>query len=259
MGKYTVTAGQHIYDVALHLTGSIEGVVDLLICNPALSLETQLQKGDVLEYSDDFVINADVVARYRSAGIVPAGGERSVYPKLFGFPLQAELRIDPQRLSASFILSGTGTLQIDWGDNSAVETIRPGKTPQRFSHRFDNKISERRCIRLYGDFAAGLLDVSLMEDAEMRLIKPLSVDEFIWQNSAAGLCFAPLLSGVYRMDRFRRSSFLPNTVVINLYFLALKTSERRAIFLPVYIFKVFCLSYLVSGNHLAALNYMFPL
>ena len=31
MGKYRVVAGQNIYDVALYLYGSIEGVVDLLI------------------------------------------------------------------------------------------------------------------------------------------------------------------------------------------------------------------------------------
>lgn len=78
MGKYTVTEGQNLYDVALHLTGSIEGIVDLLICNPALSLADTLHSGDELFYTDDFVINADVVARYRREQIVPAGGERNV-------------------------------------------------------------------------------------------------------------------------------------------------------------------------------------
>ena len=73
MGKYTVTEGQNLYDVALHLTGSIEGIVDLLICNPALSLADTLHSGDELFYTDDFVINADVVARYRREQIVPAG------------------------------------------------------------------------------------------------------------------------------------------------------------------------------------------
>ena len=50
MGKYTVTEGQNLYDVALHLTGSIEGIVDLLICNPALSLADTLRSGDELFY-----------------------------------------------------------------------------------------------------------------------------------------------------------------------------------------------------------------
>ena len=35
MGSYRVVAGQNIYDVALHLYGSVEGIVDLLVNNPA--------------------------------------------------------------------------------------------------------------------------------------------------------------------------------------------------------------------------------
>ena len=42
MGKYRVVAGQNIYDVALYLYGSIEGVVDLLINKPDLSFATTL-------------------------------------------------------------------------------------------------------------------------------------------------------------------------------------------------------------------------
>ena len=45
MGSYRVVTGQNIYDVALHLYGSVEGIVDLLVNNPALSLETELCSG----------------------------------------------------------------------------------------------------------------------------------------------------------------------------------------------------------------------
>lgn len=81
MGKYRVVAGQNIYDVALYLYGSIEGVVDLLINNPDLSFATTLTAGRELVYTDDFVIRADVVAYNGLHGIVPANGERHVYPK----------------------------------------------------------------------------------------------------------------------------------------------------------------------------------
>lgn len=50
MGNYRVITGQNIYDVALHLYGSIEGIVDLLINNPGLSLETELRTGQELTY-----------------------------------------------------------------------------------------------------------------------------------------------------------------------------------------------------------------
>ena len=62
MGRYSVIAGQNIFDVALHLYGSIEGIVDLMMNNPDLSLDTTLTVGQELVYTDGFVINADVVA-----------------------------------------------------------------------------------------------------------------------------------------------------------------------------------------------------
>ena len=66
MRTYTVRTGQNIFDVALTLYGSIEGVFDLLISNPdgfdggALSMATQLRSGMVLNYHEEYVINADI-------------------------------------------------------------------------------------------------------------------------------------------------------------------------------------------------------
>ena len=75
MGKYKVIAGQNLYDIALHIYGSIEGIVDLMMCNTDLSLDTTLKVGDELIYSDDFIINADVVAYNEMHGIVPSNGQ----------------------------------------------------------------------------------------------------------------------------------------------------------------------------------------
>ena len=97
MGNYRVITGQNIYDVALHLYGSIDGIVDLLINNPGLSLETELRTGQELTYTDGFIINADVVAYNEMHGIVPSNGERHVYPKHFTCPQTAVF----------FVVSGT--------------------------------------------------------------------------------------------------------------------------------------------------------
>ena len=59
MGRYKVIAGQNIYDIALHIYGSIEGIVDLMMCNTDLSLDTTLKVGDELIYSDDFINHAE--------------------------------------------------------------------------------------------------------------------------------------------------------------------------------------------------------
>ena len=130
MGKYRVVAGQNIYDVALYLYGSIEGVVDLLINNPDLSFATTLTAGRELVYTDDFVIRADVVAYNGLHGIVPANGERHVYPKTFTLPLAVVLTLAAGIITVQCAVSGAGQLEIDW---ATTATPRPSSSRTRRS------------------------------------------------------------------------------------------------------------------------------
>ena len=50
MAKYVVKPNQNLFDVALHLYGSIEGIFDLLISNPELNMASDLTYGQELEY-----------------------------------------------------------------------------------------------------------------------------------------------------------------------------------------------------------------
>lgn len=205
MGKYTVTEGQNLYDVALHLTGSIEGIVDLLICNPALSLADTLHSGDELFYTDDFVINADVVARYRREQIVPAGGERNVYPKYPSGNRRLWFTLEAAQIATAFSLSGSGTAEIDWGDNSPLEPVVLNSSRRELSHRFDNTIVTPRQVRLYGDFTLQNLDLSASGARRIRLSEPLRCERFSLCGGSCPLDFAPLLDGVFRMNLSRQS------------------------------------------------------
>lgn len=206
MGKYTVTEGQNLYDVALHLTGSIEGIVDLLICNPALSLADTLHSGDELFYTDDFVINADVVARYRREQIVPSGGERNVYPKYPSGSRRLWFTLEAAQIATALSLSGSGTAEIDWGDNSSLETVVLDSSGKELSHRFDNTIVTPRQVRLYGDFILQSLDLGASGARRIRLSEPLRCERFSLCGGSCPLDFAPLLDGVFRMDLSRLNS-----------------------------------------------------
>lgn len=211
MGKYTVTEGQNLYDVALHLTGSIEGIVDLLICNPALSLADTLRSGDELFYTDGFVINADVVARYRREQIVPAGGERNVYPKYPSGHRRLWFTLESAQISTSFSLSGNGSVEIDWGDNSPLEAVALSSSVRHLGHRFDNTVATPRQVRIYGDFTLQSLDLSGCGARRIRLSEPLHCERFSLCGGSCPLDFAPLLDGIFRMDLSRLScgSLLP--------------------------------------------------
>lgn len=211
MGKYTVTEGQNLYDVALHLTGSIEGIVDLLICNPALSLADTLRSGDELFYTDGFVINADVVAQYRREQIVPAGGERNVYPKYPSGHRRLWFTLESAQISTSFSLSGNRSVEIDWGDNSPLEAVALSSSVRHLGHRFDNTVAMPRQVRIYGDFTLQSLDLSGCGAHRIRLSEPLHCERFSLCGGSCPLDFAPLLDGVFRMDLSRLScgSLLP--------------------------------------------------
>lgn len=205
MGRYIVTEGQNLYDVALHLTGSVEGIVDLLICNPSLSLADTLRSGDELVYTDGFVINADVVAKYRREGIVPAGGERNVYPKYPSGRRRLWYTVDAGQISTAFSLSGSGRMEIDWGDNSPLETVVLSASVRTFGHRFDNTVAAPRQVRLYGEFTLQSLDMSASGARRIRLPEPLRCERFTLCGGACPPDFAPLLDGVFRMDLRRLS------------------------------------------------------
>ena len=94
MGNYTITTGQNLYDIAMHIHGSIEGIVDLMINNSELSLDDKLQAGAQLIYTDEYVINGDIVAYNTSHMTIPASGEQHVYYKSSDYPQILELILD---------------------------------------------------------------------------------------------------------------------------------------------------------------------
>lgn len=209
MGEYVVCEGQNLFDAALHVHGSIEGIIDLLISNPSLSLADELKSGDELSYTDGFVIDADTVAYYRMYGIKPANGERTVYYKSSEYPKLAEIYLENSRTSASLEISGHGTLEIDWGDNSPIETLALGNDLKQVSHAFDNSISGKRKISLYGDMSVKQTDLSGMSASAVYLLRPLPVEKLTLQHGDLAIDFLCLLQDTYKMN-------LPRLVTDNL-------------------------------------------
>lgn len=199
MGRYSVIAGQNIFDVALHLYGSIEGIVNLMMNNPDLSLDTTLTVGQELVYTDGFVINADVVAYNAARGIVPANGEHHVYPKYPEGQLSVEFHLPAAVLNVSCTASGTGSLEIDWGDNSEIEKIELRNARLHLNHTFDNTIKGTRRIRWYSRAEFKTLDWSGLQPDSIFLFHPLRVEELTLQNASVSLEGLRLLDGTYSL------------------------------------------------------------
>ena len=200
MGRYKVIAGQNIYDVALHLYGSIEGIVDIMMCNTDLSLDTTLKVGDELIYSDDFIINADVVAYNEMHGIVPSNGEHHVYPKVFTKPLAVAFSLPTQTLSVQCSVSGVGTLEIDWGDNSDTEVITLTDKPQLLKHIFDNKVRKHRRIRWFSDAYFKQVDWSGLQPTSVVVLRPLPIEELTIKDTTLTLDSLQMVTGIYSLN-----------------------------------------------------------
>lgn len=78
MSQYTVRSGQNLFDISLALHGSVEGVVDLLVSNPSISLNDKLESGTVLEYNSEFDVNSDVINWFKNKGVVVKNGSHGL-------------------------------------------------------------------------------------------------------------------------------------------------------------------------------------
>lgn len=198
MAKYKVKGGQNLYDIALHLYGTIEGLFDLLISNPNISMNEDLMAGMELEYHDTFIINPSIVNQFNDQNIVPINGERSVYYKPINAPLKIYIKVPSDLDTFIFSVSGEGIMLIDWGDNTKVEEILLSHKQRLVEHYFDNKTDARR-IHIYGEFEIMRFDTTQME-GEMYLTQPLTVDEYISQSNDNSLDGLFLFKDTYALD-----------------------------------------------------------
>lgn len=211
MGSYKVIAGQNIYDVALHIHGSVEGITDLLVNNELLSLDDDLQAGDMLFYTDGYRINEEVVAYYQTHGITPASGELHVYPKSFSLPPTVELYLSNEAISTGFSVSGRGKLEIDWGDNSVAEAVNVDGNSLRLSHLFDSPVGGKRKVSLYMEGRFQAFDFTELQPLALYIFRPVYVERFVLKNAALGIESLPLLSGVFELclDGLRTDELTP--------------------------------------------------
>lgn len=198
MATYKVTTNQNIFDVALLLYGSIEGLFDLLISNEWLDMETDLLPGMELEYHDYFVVNNGIKSAMSDKNLIPANRERHVYLKHPTEDLVFLCDIGAEADSVSFVVSGSGKMLIDWGDNTDLETVQLAVAQQTVEHYFDN-VTEKRRIKVYGDFQIIKLDTSKLGGALM-LMRPMTVDEYASHANSYPLQGLFLFDGTVSVD-----------------------------------------------------------
>lgn len=201
MATYTVKSNQNIFDVAMSIYGTIEGLFDLLITNPEISMASELRYGQTLSYHSEYVLNSSIVESFASNKIIPTNGERHTYFKTPEEPLLIVFAPKPEFTYVGFKAAGEGTMIVDWGDNSQLESIILGGNSVKVEHEFDNETDKRR-VRVYGNnetLSFTALDTTEMSSA-MLLCRPLTVDEFVCRAHIYSLTGMALLKDTYKVD-----------------------------------------------------------
>jgi hypothetical protein len=201
MAIYKVKPKQNIFDVAIELYGSIEGLFDLMITNTWLTMTTELTTNMELEYHEGFILNESIVSSMKEQNIVPANNERHVYYKNPGCDLIMICGVSEQLEIISFVAGGEGELIVDWGDNSELEYINLTHVNQTISHYFDNYVDLRR-IRFYGDTSE--LKFTYLDTSELGgnllPVRPIVVDEYVSHSNGFTLEGLFLFDGTYKVD-----------------------------------------------------------
>lgn len=151
MSQYVVGVGENIYDVALKLYGSIEGIVDLLASND-VSMETKLSKGDILEYHE-VPINQDIVKWIDDNNIAVKNSESGAYAFVDKRP---NVIVRQNGLVSSIVvkLHEGATLFVDWGDGSHSSVDDTDETI--VEHNYGD--AGEHIVTLYGEANYELLD-----------------------------------------------------------------------------------------------------
>lgn len=194
MAIYEAKIDQTIFDIAVQLYGSIEGAFDLLMSNPGLSINDDIPRGTTLNYHENFIINQEISKTLQTSP--PSSVPHNVYYKTPTSPCVMLVMVPSILNSGSFSVSGDGEMVIDWGDNSALESIVLSSQTKTIEHYYDNTLHiASRMIRVYGYFNIQHIDLSNM-NGEFYPTREIVVDEFSYNKYSGSMWGVMLFKGL---------------------------------------------------------------
>lgn len=200
MGQYKTSIGQNIYDIALHIYGSLDGLTDLLINNPSLSLSLPIKPDTLLTYTDNLFVNSNVVSTLISNNVTPANGSADIYYKEDPSDRIIDIICKPTQKVAEIGLSGNGVLLIDWGDNSDIQEVTLQSNKIIYQHVFKNKIKQNRKIKFFGSVQFIDFDISNLDAINMFFLKNINIEKYIHCASKCEIEHLRLCDNVYHLS-----------------------------------------------------------
>lgn len=174
MKTYIVKTKQNIFDIALQLHGSVEGVFDLLLSNETLTFDSIISVGTKLNYHEEFIINDDVVKWFDDNNVVVRNGQKIIEAVQEGLPRMMILQYGHD-CAFTFKLK-SGNLVVNWDDASIpqIYTVSDGAVEAAHYYRGVS----HHTIQLYGDFSFTELNLSDI-NGTYYLLDEVKVDNLV--------------------------------------------------------------------------------
>lgn len=235
MSTYTVQTNQSVFDVAMAIHGTIDGLADILVNNKGLNLVDDIEAGEEIVFTSIITLNKPVVDFLDSKGIVVANNGLDVKFQQPLHPIIASLSIN--KSSSIFEFTKTdGDIYIDWGDESDIELFT--SSTKHVYHQFDISVAEkdeRFNIRIFGDKSTSLGDVEVISTTveSCILYRSVSMTGYIDGSEIENPEFISLADGIKHISLANATSgdfgFLGRIETIRELYLETKNTTPESI------------------------------
>lgn len=207
---YIAAPNQNIYDIAVDIHGTIDGVSDLLVNNSWLTLDIDIKGGDKITYTSGVTLDEYEAERLDMFGVVPATQNRNTYyrPKLSGKKFDVFLNKDVLSFDCIIEFDGEQEISVDWGDNSDIEVFK--SSPAQISHSFYGEEGVERTIRFYIKTDEVInIDIKTEDLINIMVYNSINTRFFSTKSNMGDVRFFNLLTGIQRITA---SNISPETL-----------------------------------------------
>ena len=197
---YTTSPNQSIYDVAMDVHGSIDGVSDLLINNSGLDVNVVFEGGEEVIFTSAITLDSGVTSGFDVHNIIPTTSPHKHYKHIDGGGKDILMDIYTSATEPEFeMVKDGGVVYIDWGDDSELEVWKGDRAKHMFNVMDASYVDMYR-IRLYVDnkesFDIKKLNMVSSNNNHISLYTTVGVESFVDNSQLAEPMFVCLMGRV---------------------------------------------------------------
>ena len=201
MSTYISQPNQSIFDIAVAVHGSIDGIADILINNTDINMVDEIKSGTEILFTSIITLDKPTVDFLDNRDIIPSNKGIDILFKEHPKPVLADIFYS--QYDSEFIIKKTsGNIYVDWGDNSEIEYF--SSSDNIMYHQFDISrvdINEKSVIRIFADSSENIGDLTVLSPYINKIImyRPIAMNSYIDASEIENPTFLLLAKGIKKI------------------------------------------------------------